>query len=233
MQIFPKLNGEHSAEAGDGDLHLCGRANGVTDRNILTAGEAYDISNLGAEHITAGMIVCENGKFVKKDYRTFTIRETKGAPDDYASMKEALRRRLDHILNPTGSGFGETPPDLILLDGGKGQVSAVLPVVAASGLAIPVFGMVKDDRHRTRSLVTPQGNEIAIVGQQSVFSLIGTIQEETHRFAITYHQNLRNKRLRYSELDSISGIGQKRKQDLLKTFKSLQNIKKFNPSLHG
>jgi len=111
-----------------------------------------------------------------------------------------------------------------LIDGGVAHAGVALEILDSFGLTIPVFGMVKDDRHRTRALVTPQGMEIGIDSNPAVFSFIGTIQEETHRFAITYHRKLRSKRLRYSELDGIPGIGSKRKQELLKTFKSLSAI---------
>jgi excinuclease ABC subunit C len=142
--------------------------------------------------------------------------------DDYASMEQVITRRFTHFKEKD-TGF-DAAPDLLLIDGGVQHARVALSALERLGLSFTVVGMVKDDRHRTRSLVTPQGNEIAIVGQQSVFSLIGTIQEETHRFAITYHQTLRNKRLRYSELDQIDGIGPKRKQDLLKAFKSITAI---------
>ncbi len=186
--------------------------------------EAYDISNLGSEHITAGMIVCENGKFIKKDYRTFTIRDTAGAPDDYASMKEALRRRLDHILNPTGSGFGETPPDLILLDGGKGHVSTVQELMDELGLDIPVLGMVKDEFHKTRAL-TDGEHEINIAREQSVFVYIYKIQEEVHRYTVSRMMGAKNKTLKTSSLETIDGIGAAKAKALLAHFKSLSAVK--------
>ena len=186
--------------------------------------EAYDISNLGSEHITAGMIVCENGKFSKKDYRTFTIRDTMGAPDDYASMKEALRRRLDHILNPTGSGFGETPPDLILLDGGKGHVSTVQELMDELGLDIPVLGMVKDEFHKTRAL-TDGEHEINIAREQSVFVYIYKIQEEVHRYTVSRMMGAKNKTLKTSSLETIDGIGAAKAKALLAHFKSLSAVK--------
>ncbi|MBR5220596.1 MAG: excinuclease ABC subunit UvrC [Clostridia bacterium] len=186
--------------------------------------EAYDISNLGSEHITAGMIVCENGKFIKKDYRTFTIRDTMGAPDDYASMKEALRRRLDHILNPTGSGFGETPPDLILLDGGKGHVSTVQELMDELGLDIPVLGMVKDEFHKTRAL-TDGEHEINIAREQSVFVYIYKIQEEVHRYTVSRMMGAKNKTLKTSSLETIDGIGAAKAKALLAHFKSLSAVK--------
>ena len=111
-----------------------------------------------------------------------------------------------------------------MIDGGAVHASVATEALRELGLSFPVFGMVKDDRHRTRALVTPEGQEIAIDGNQTVFAFVGTIQEETHRFAITYHRQLRSKRLRYSELDDIAGIGPKRKQQLLRQFKSLSAI---------
>ena len=116
-------------------------------------------------------------------------------------------------------------PDLLLIDGGVNHARVALEALRALDLTFPVFGMVKDDRHRTRALVTPEVMEISIDTNQPVFAFIGTIQEETHRFAITYHRQLRSKRLRYSELDSIAGIGPKRKQELLRQFKSLAAIR--------
>ena len=113
---------------------------------------------------------------------------------------------------------------MLLIDGGSVHAALAYEVLSQLGLGIPVVGMVKDDRHRTRALVTASGMEIAIVGNQAIFALIGNIQEETHRFAVSYHKDLRSKRLRYSELDTISGVGPKRKELLLKTFKSLTGI---------
>ncbi|MGM9624798.1 MAG: excinuclease ABC subunit UvrC [Eubacteriales bacterium] len=186
--------------------------------------EAYDISNLGAEHITAGMIVCENGKFIKKDYRTFSIRETAGAPDDYASMKEALRRRLAYIIHPTGSGFGETPPDLILLDGGKGHVSTVQGLLDELGLDIPVMGMVKDEFHKTRAL-TDGEREINIAREQSVFVYIYKIQEEVHRYTVSRMMGAKNRTMKTSSLEEIDGIGAAKAKALLAHFKSLSAVK--------
>jgi excinuclease ABC subunit C len=137
-------------------------------------------------------------------------------------MEQVIRRRLTH-LKANDAGFDEAP-DLLLIDGGVNHANVALEVLRDLNLRIPVFGMVKDDRHRTRSLVTPEGEQIAIDSNQAVFAFIGSIQEETHRFAITYHRSLRSKRLRYSTLDQIPGIGPKRKQELLKTFKSLTGI---------
>lgn len=183
--------------------------------------ESYDISNISGTDIVASMVVFCDGKPHRSDYKKFKI-EDLNDQNDYASMAQVLRRRFNHFL-AGDKGFSEKP-DLLLIDGGITHANTALAVLQELELSIPVFGMVKDDRHRTRALVTPEGAEIRIDNNPSVFAFIGTIQEETHRFAITYHRNLRSKRLRYSQLDNIPGIGPKRKQDLLKTFKSLTGI---------
>ena len=180
--------------------------------------ESFDISNIAGTDIVASMVVFEDGKPKKSDYKRFKI-EGLTDQDDYASMRQVITRRFTR-LKDGDKGF-DTAPDLLLIDGGITHARASLEVLEDLELHLPVYGMVKDDRHRTRALVTPDGGQIAIDSVQAVFALIGNIQEETHRFAITYHRSLRSKRLRYSELDSIPGIGPKRKQDLLKTFKSL------------
>jgi len=183
--------------------------------------EAYDISNISGTDIVAGMVVFQDGKPRKSDYKRFKL-EGLADQDDYASMHQVLTRRFQHY-KAGDSGF-DTPPDLLLIDGGVTHACVAVDVLTSLDLRIPIFGMVKDDRHRTRALVTPEGMEIAIDGNPSVFTFIGSIQEEVHRFAITYHRKLRSKRLRYSELDGITGIGPKRKQELLKHFKSLTAI---------
>lgn len=180
--------------------------------------ESFDISNLYGTDIVASMVVFEEGKPHRSDYKRFKV-EGMVQADDYGSMKQILQRRFSHFV-AGDSGF-EAAPDLLLIDGGMNHANIAVSVLQEHGLNFPVFGMVKDDRHRTRALVSPEGKEIRIDAQQAVFALIGNIQEETHRFAITYHRKLRSKRLRYSELDSIPGIGPKRKQQLLKTFGSI------------
>ncbi len=183
--------------------------------------ESFDISNISGTDIVASMVVFENGKPKKSDYKRFKI-EGMAGQDDYGSMRQVISRRF--IRFKTGdNGFADRP-DLLLIDGGIAHACVAVEALAELNLSMPVFGMVKDNRHRTRALVTPEGEEIGIDGNQSVFSLIGNIQEETHRFAITYHRQLRSKRLRYSELDAIPGIGPKRKQELLKIYKSMKNI---------
>jgi len=183
--------------------------------------ESYDISNISGTDIVAGMVVFQDGKPRRSDYKRFQIKDLQDQ-DDYASMRQVLTRRFTHYLQGD-KGFAEAP-SLLLIDGGTVHAQTALEVLQALSLHFPVFGMVKDDRHRTRALVTPQGDEIAIDGNQAVFSMIGSIQEETHRFAITYHRNMRSKRLRYSQLDAIPGIGPKRKQELLKQFGSISAI---------
>lgn len=184
--------------------------------------ESYDISNISGTDIVGSMVVFQDGKPKKSAYKRFKI-EDMPEQDDYASMQQMLKRRFEHLIN--GDAGFEEAPDLLLIDGGISHACTAVRVLESLSLSFPVFGMVKDGRHRTRALVTPEGLEINIDSQQSVFALIGSIQEETHRFAITYHRSLRSKRLRYSELDAIPGIGPKRKEDLLRTFKSIAGIR--------
>lgn len=183
--------------------------------------ESYDISNISGTDIVASMVVFTNGKPSKQDYKRFKL-EGLSDQDDYKSMHQVLKRRFTHY-KAEDKGFAEAP-DLLLIDGGVNHACVAVRALQELELSFPVFGMVKDDRHRTRALVTPEGQEIRIDNNQAIFALIGNIQEETHRFAITYHRQLRSKRLKYSELDSIPGIGPKRKQDLLRQFKSLTAI---------
>ena len=201
-----------------GTLNLLGKMLAIDPPRRI---ESFDISNISGTDIVASMVVFEDGKPKKKDYKRFKV-EGLTNQDDYASMRQVVRRRFSHYKDGD-AGFSEAP-DLLLIDGGVAHANVAVEALADLGLSMTVFGMVKDDRHRTRALVTPEGQEIAIDSNQSVFAFIGTIQEETHRFAITYHRQLRSKRLRYSELDGIPGIGPKRKQDLLKAFKSLTAI---------
>lgn len=183
--------------------------------------ESYDISNISGTDIVASMVVFQEGKPKKSEYKRFKL-EGMDNQDDYASMHQVLIRRFRHY-QAGDKGF-EAAPDLLLIDGGIAHAKVARTVLDELGLDFPIFGMVKDDRHRTRALVTVDGREIAIDNNTAIFSLIGSIQEETHRFAITYHRELRSKRLRYSELDAIPGIGPKRKQELLRQFKSLTAI---------
>lgn len=205
-------------ERVSGTLSLLGKMLNLESLNRI---ESFDISNISGTDIVASMVVFKNGRFSKGDYKRFRLEGLSGQ-DDYASMHQVLTRRFNHFL--AGDKGFEEKPDLLLIDGGITHANVAVSVLEALELDIPVFGMVKDDRHRTRALVTPQGQEIRIDSNQTVFSFIGNIQEETHRFAISYHRSLRSKRLRYSELDSIAGIGPKRKQELIKHFKSIAAI---------
>ncbi|MGI6013860.1 MAG: excinuclease ABC subunit UvrC [Oscillospiraceae bacterium] len=183
--------------------------------------EAFDISNMGNTGVVAAMAVFKNGKPLKRDYRKFRIREVNGQ-DDYHSMQEAVSRRFQRYRD-SDSGFSNKP-DLLLIDGGATHASAALAVLQELGLSIPVFGMVKDDRHRTRALMSPDGHEIGITANQAVFALIGNIQEETHRTAIEYQRSLRNEGFA-SELDQIKGVGKKRRSDLLCAFRTVKAIR--------
>ena len=202
-----------------GSLALLGKMLGMEPPHRM---EAYDISNISGTDIVAAMVVFEDGKPKKSEYKRFKL-EGLANQDDYASMRQVILRRFSHYKNGD-KGF-EQAPDLLLIDGGTAHATVTVEALETLELSFPVFGMVKDDRHRTRALVTPEGDLIAIDVQQAVFSLIGTVQEEVHRFAITYHRNLRSKRLRYSALDDIPGIGPKRKEQLLKSFHSIQAIR--------
>lgn len=186
--------------------------------------ESYDISNLAGTENVAGMVVFKNGRPFKSSYRRFKIKSFVGQ-DDYASMNEVLNRRFDEYEKnrDNDEGFGHLP-DLILLDGGKGQVAAVRPVLEQRGLDIPLFGMVKDDKHRTRA-VTGDGGEIAINSKRKAFTLVSSIQDEVHRFAIGYHRLARKKKAFSSSLTEIDGIGTERAKALLLYFKTLKRIK--------
>ena len=184
--------------------------------------EAYDISNTGNDDIAGSMTVFERGRPLKRDYRRIKIKSVE-KQDDYHSMQEILTRRFQNYLD--GDGKFRELPDLLLVDGGHTHASMARETINSMGIELPVFGMVKDDRHRTRALISPEGEEIGIGGNQSVFSLIGRIQEETHRFAIEYHRNMRSKKAKGSVLDRIEGIGEVRKKLLLKEFKSIKAIR--------
>ncbi len=184
--------------------------------------EAYDISNIAGTDIVASMTVFVNGKPKKSDYKRFKL-ENMEDQDDYASMRQVLCRRFCRYLDGD-KGF-EEKPDALLIDGGAVHAQTVKEALTLMGVELPIFGMVKDNRHRTRALVTPEGAEIGIQAVPAVFALIGRIQEETHRFAITYHRQLRSRRVKGSQLDEIPGVGEKRRLALLKHFKSVTAIK--------
>jgi len=194
--------------------------------------EAFDISNISGVNSVGSMVVFEYGKPKKSDYRRFRIK-TVTAPDDYRSMEEVLRRRFTRGIKEREieadskldlKGFSSFP-DLIMIDGGKGQVNVAIDVLQDLNLDIPVCGLVKDDFHKTRGIIY-NNKEINIEVDSSVFRLIYAIQEEAHRFAISYHRSLRSKDMFKSELDDIKGIGEKRKMALLRHFQSIDNIRK-------
>ena len=178
--------------------------------------EAFDISNISGYHSVASMVVFENGKPKRNAYRKFRLRTVEG-PDDYASMKEVLSRRYsDEKLGSL--------PDVIMMDGGKGQIGIAETVLNSLGLDIPVCGMVKDDNHRTRGLIY-NNNEIEFPPGSEAIHMVTALQDETHRFAITYHKQIRSDEQTHSILDDIKGIGPKRRKALLLHFKNIENIK--------
>lgn len=175
--------------------------------------ESFDISNIQGVDSIGSMVVYTNGKKDKKEYRRYKIKTVIG-PDDYSSMAEILERRIKH----------GNLPDLILLDGGKGQVNAVKKVFDLYGIEIPLWGMYKDDKHRTKGLIN-ETREIELNRTSNIYRFVAGIQEEVHNYAITYHRSLRNKKLTKSEIDDIPGIGEKRKKALLAKFKTIEGIK--------
>lgn len=180
--------------------------------------EAYDISNLGDSGIVGGMVVFENGQPKKSDYRKFAIHST-NTRDDYGSMREMLERRFSRYQTEQGeSSFGRLP-DLILLDGGKGHVAAVKEIFQKYGIDVPYFGMVKDDKHRTRA-IAKEGGEISIAAYKSAFHLLTRIQDEVHRYTISYQRNVRKKTMLEMEITRVKGIGEKKALAILRHFKT-------------
>lgn len=186
--------------------------------------ESYDISHTAGSDNVAGMVVFRDGVPFKKAYRKFTIKSFDGQ-DDYASMAEVLDRRFMRYFEEkeSGEGFGRLP-DLILLDGGAGQVNAVLPVLKKHSLDIPLFGMVKDSHHRTRA-ISSKGGEISLSSMRKAFTLVSEIQEEVHRFAISFHKSKRSKRNFSSLLTQVEGIGDKKAAALIKHFKTMKALR--------
>ena len=213
------------AEAEDAEqrtgktLHLLREMLGLSATPVRM--EAYDISNTAGSEPVASMTVFHNGKPLKSAYKKFKIKTAIGG-DDYGAMAEVLGRRLDRALEGDESFL--PLPDLFLIDGGQGQAKVALEQLTQRGLHIPLYGMVKDDHHRTRALITAEGQEFGISATPAVFALIGRIQEETHRFAITFHRTLRSKGMRKSSLEGIPGIGAAREKALLKRFGTVRAI---------
>ena len=185
--------------------------------------ESFDISNTMGSDPVASMVVFQNGKPLKSAYKKFKIKTAQGG-DDYGSMAEVIGRRLDRAL--AGDESFLPLPDIFLIDGGAGQAQIALEQLRQRGLelAVPVYGMVKDDHHRTRALVTAEGQEFGIAATPAVFALLGRLQEEVHRFAIEYHRSLRGKRMRRSSLDGIPGLGEAREKKLLKRFGTVRAV---------
>jgi len=183
--------------------------------------EAYDISNYGSEHITAGMVVYEGGRPKKKDYRYFRIETTEGQ-DDYGSMREALRRRFAHLTDDEGAF--SVMPDLLLIDGGETHVAVVNELLREIGVDVPVCGMVKDSHHKTRALVTEKGT-VSIARREDIFRFIYGVQEEVHRFTVSRMTAAKRKTMRRSSLEDIPGIGPAKAKALLSHFGKLSSLK--------
>lgn len=187
--------------------------------------ECYDISNLASSDMVGGMVVLDNGRFNKKYYKKFNIK-TVAEQDDYASMREVLRRRFSEYLSPEckDDGFNRLP-DIVFLDGGKGHVAAVAPLLSEMGISVPLFGLVKDNKHHTRAVVGRDGEEIVIAKSRAVFSLLTRLQDEVHRYTITFQASKRSAHVHETELTKISGIGPKKAQALLTGFKTKDALK--------
>lgn len=185
--------------------------------------ECYDISNLASSAMVAGMVVFENGRPLKKAYKRFSIKEV-NEQNDYACMQEVIRRRFNRYYEGVDEGFSHLP-DLILLDGGKGHVGVIEPVVREMGLSVPVYGLVKDNKHRTRAIAST-GAEIAITQTKSAFMLLTQIQDEVHRYAISYMKSVHSKKSYELELTKIKGIGIKKAQKLMMYFKTKDALRK-------
>lgn len=214
---------------GEKALDELGRLLGLRERPAYI--ESYDISNTAGTDVVAGMVVFADGRPLKSAYKRFSIKTVEGQ-DDYACMREVLTRRLARLkeVEEAGEraeeGFGRRP-DLILLDGGRGHVAAVRPVLESFGLDIPLFGMVKDDKHRTRA-IAKDGGEIAINASRSVFTLVSDIQEEVHRFAIAYHHKAHQKHSFSSRLTLAPGIGEARARALMRHFGTMEKLRAAN-----
>lgn len=184
--------------------------------------ECYDISNLASADMVAGMVVFENGRPCKKFYKKFSIK-TVDQQNDYACMCEVLQRRFRNYFEKTDKGFS-TLPDLILLDGGQGHVNTITPVIREMGIDVPIFGLVKDSKHRTRAVATG-GGEISLTKSRSAFNLVTRIQDEVHRYAITYQAQKHKKTSYQLEITKVKGIGDKKAMKLMTHFKTKENLK--------
>ena len=215
------LRVETSQERRVKSLELLGQMTGMDELPHIL--EAYDISNFAGQDTVGSMVVFEDAKPARSRYRKFRIETAAQGQDDYASMTEMLTRRLQRWKD--GDEKFSPLPSAFLIDGGLGHVRTAQRVLDQFGVTTPCFGMVKDDHRRTRGLVAPDGREFGISTVPAVFALIGRIQEEVHRFAITYNRALGAKKVRGSSLDQIEGVGEKRRNDLLKHFGTIENIR--------
>ncbi|MBF1040948.1 MAG: excinuclease ABC subunit C, partial [Lachnospiraceae bacterium] len=197
----------------------------LLDLRKLQRMEAFDISNISGFANVGSMVVFEGGKPKRSDYRKFRI-QTVAGPDDYACMKEVIERRFTHGLQKQDS-FSKFP-DLLLMDGGRGQVNIALQVLRELNISVPVCGMVKDDNHRTRGLYY-HNVELPIDTRSEGFQLITRIQDEAHRFAIEYHRSLRSKAQVHSTLDEIPGVGPARRKALMRHFASIEELREATP----
>lgn len=196
----------------------------LLDIHPLDRIEIYDISNISGVDSVGSMVVYEQGRKAKKDYRKFKIKTVEG-PDDYASMREVLTRRFTRLMDAENSNNSFSKrPNLVIMDGGKGQVNAAISVFNSFNLKIPVIGLVKDDKHKTRGIIL-DNNELNIDKDSAIYRFLYDMQEEVHRFAINYHNTVRKKKLFESELKKIDGLGEKRIVALLKHFGSINKIK--------
>ena len=184
--------------------------------------EAYDISNLASSTMVAGMIVFKNGRPLKSAYKRFSIKESE-IQNDYACMREVLERRLNEYKKGENEGFSRLP-DLIFVDGGMGQVNAVLPVLKKFEVDVPLYGLVKDNKHRTKAISTG-GGEIAVSKMKPAFTLITKIQDEVHRFSITYMRSKHTKKSYELELTKVKGIGVKKAQKIILYYKTKEALK--------
>ncbi|MBQ1537702.1 MAG: excinuclease ABC subunit C, partial [Ruminococcus sp.] len=184
--------------------------------------ECYDISNFGSSDMTCGMVVYENGRPCKRFYRKFSIKTVTGQ-DDYASMSEAIERRFKRYYEGEDEGFS-TLPDLILLDGGRGHVNTITPIVRSMGITVPIFGLVKDSKHRTRA-ATSDDHEISLTAYRKAFNLVTQIQDEVHRYAISYTKAKHTKSTLSLGLTEVMGIGDKKAQKLMTEYKTREALR--------
>lgn len=212
---------ETASERRNRTLEMFGEMLGFSE--TPTVFEAYDISNFAGSSTVGSMVVFENGQPKKARYKRFKIQSVANGQDDYKATEEMLTRRIERYIS--GDESFSPLPSVFLMDGGLGHVNIAKKVLDKYNINIPVFGMVKDDKHRTRGLISTDGREFGISATPPVFALIGTVQEEVHRFAIEYHRKLRTKTSHASTLDRIEGVGKKRRNQLLRHFKSIQKIK--------